>query len=67
MGSRFEHLAEVLLPHLINLIPNSAKVMASSGVTCIYFIIQVSFWILMGAGFEDYMGIPIDSLECPSH
>ncbi|XP_065941444.1 CLIP-associating protein 1 isoform X3 [Magallana gigas] len=40
MGSRFEHLAEVLLPHLINLIPNSAKVMASSGVTCIYFIIQ---------------------------
>ncbi|XP_061178265.1 CLIP-associating protein 1-like isoform X1 [Saccostrea echinata] len=40
MGLRFEHLAEVLLPHLINLIPNSAKVMASSGITCIQFIIQ---------------------------
>ncbi|XP_048781373.2 CLIP-associating protein 2-like isoform X30 [Ostrea edulis] len=40
MGSRFEPLAEILLPHLINLIPNSAKVMASSGITCIHFIIQ---------------------------
>ncbi|XP_078333538.1 CLIP-associating protein 1-like isoform X20 [Crassostrea virginica] len=40
MGSRFDLLAEVLLPNLINLIPNSAKVMASSGTTCIHFIIQ---------------------------
>ncbi|XP_052805181.1 CLIP-associating protein 1-like isoform X3 [Mya arenaria] len=43
LGSRFDHSAETLLPVLINLIPNSAKVMATSGLTCIRFILQYTF------------------------
>ncbi|XP_071512312.1 CLIP-associating protein 2 isoform X4 [Panulirus ornatus] len=37
---KVDHLCETLLPSLINLIPNSAKVMASSGIVTIRFIIQ---------------------------
>ncbi|KAK3864921.1 hypothetical protein Pcinc_029425 [Petrolisthes cinctipes] len=37
---KVDHLCETILPNLINLIPNSAKVMASSGVVTIRFIIQ---------------------------
>ncbi|KAK3106105.1 hypothetical protein FSP39_012814 [Pinctada imbricata] len=40
LGNKFDHLAETTLPLLINLIPNSAKIMASSGIVCIRFIIQ---------------------------
>ena len=32
------------MPHLINLIQNSAKVMASSGIVAIRFIIEVNFF-----------------------
>lgn len=35
-----DHFAEVLLPSLINLIPNSAKVMATAGIVAIRFVIQ---------------------------
>ncbi|KAK8736518.1 hypothetical protein OTU49_005051 [Cherax quadricarinatus] len=37
---KVDHLCETLLPSLINLIPNSAKIMASSGIVTIRFIIQ---------------------------
>ncbi|XP_021373910.1 CLIP-associating protein 1-like isoform X10 [Mizuhopecten yessoensis] len=40
LGNRLDHFCETQLPHLIALIPNSAKVMASSGIICIRFIIQ---------------------------
>ncbi|XP_069119550.1 CLIP-associating protein 1-like isoform X10 [Argopecten irradians] len=40
LGNRFDHFGETQLPNLIPLIPNSAKVMASSGIICIRFIIQ---------------------------
>ena len=41
LGTRFDHSAETLLQALINLIPNSAKIMATSGLTCIRFLLQV--------------------------
>ncbi|XP_047740406.1 CLIP-associating protein 2 isoform X3 [Hyalella azteca] len=37
---RVDHLCEMVLPHLIALIPNGAKVMSTSGTVCIRFIIQ---------------------------
>lgn len=42
MGLKVDHFCETLLPCLINLIPNCAKVMSSSGTVTIRFIIQVS-------------------------
>lgn len=41
LGTKFDHFAESVLPSLINLIPNSAKVMATSGIVSIRFIMQV--------------------------
>lgn len=40
IGIKCDHFAEVLLPSLVNLIPNSVKIMATSGVIAIRFIIQ---------------------------
>ncbi|GFR69207.1 CLIP-associating protein 1/2 [Elysia marginata] len=40
LGSKFDHFAEAVLPSLLNLIPNSAKVMSTSGMVCIRFIMQ---------------------------
>lgn len=40
LGSKLDHFSEMLLPSLINLIPNSAKIMSSAGVVAIHFIIQ---------------------------
>ncbi|CAC5380169.1 CLASP1_2 [Mytilus coruscus] len=40
LGSKFDHFAESQMSHLINLIPNSAKIMATSGIVCIRFILQ---------------------------
>ncbi|XP_067126755.1 CLIP-associating protein 1-like isoform X1 [Centruroides vittatus] len=40
LGPRLDHFSEVLLPSLINLIPNSVKIMSSSGIVAIRFIIQ---------------------------
>ncbi|BFZ22652.1 hypothetical protein BsWGS_25691 [Bradybaena similaris] len=40
LGTKFDHFAESVLPSLINLIPNSAKVMATSGIVSIRFIMQ---------------------------
>ncbi|CAH3196192.1 unnamed protein product, partial [Porites evermanni] len=42
LKNQFDHTAEAILPALINLIPNSAKIMATSGHACIRFILKVS-------------------------
>ncbi|XP_059206504.1 CLIP-associating protein 2 isoform X18 [Centropristis striata] len=40
LGNKFDHGAEAIVPVLFNLIPNCAKVMASSGVMAIRIIIR---------------------------
>lgn len=40
LTNRFEHFAENLVPVLINLIQNSAKIIASAGQVCIGFIVR---------------------------
>ncbi|XP_033182222.1 CLIP-associating protein 1-B-like isoform X12 [Anabas testudineus] len=40
LGSRFDHAAEAIMPTLLNLVPNSAKVMATSGVATIRLILR---------------------------
>ncbi|MEQ2237396.1 CLIP-associating protein 1-B, partial [Ilyodon furcidens] len=40
LGSRFDHAAEAIMPALLNLVPNSAKVMATSGVAAIRLILR---------------------------
>ena len=45
LRNKFDHFAETTLPSLFNLIPNSAKIMASSGKVCLYFIIEVSLYV----------------------
>ncbi|XP_067131024.1 CLIP-associating protein 1-A-like isoform X3 [Centruroides vittatus] len=40
VGTRLDHFAEAVLPSLINLIPNSAKIMSTAGIVTIRFIIQ---------------------------
>ncbi|XP_028255479.1 CLIP-associating protein 1-like isoform X9 [Parambassis ranga] len=40
LGSRFDHAAEAIMPTLLNLVPNSAKVMATSGVAAIRLILR---------------------------
>ncbi|KAJ8012584.1 hypothetical protein DPEC_G00044380 [Dallia pectoralis] len=40
MGNKFDHCAETLMPTLLNLVPNSAKVMATSGVAAIRLILR---------------------------
>ncbi|MGH0122709.1 UNVERIFIED_CONTAM: hypothetical protein FKN15_006801 [Acipenser sinensis] len=42
LGNKYDHGAEAIVPVLFNLIPNCAKVMATSGVSAIRFIIRVS-------------------------
>ncbi|KAB5558808.1 hypothetical protein PHYPO_G00021450 [Pangasianodon hypophthalmus] len=40
LGNKFDHGAESIMPTLLNLVPNSAKVMATSGVAAIRLIIR---------------------------
>ncbi|CAL1297608.1 unnamed protein product [Larinioides sclopetarius] len=40
LGSKLDHFSEALLPCLINLIPNSAKIMSTAGIVAIRFIIR---------------------------
>ncbi|XP_027147189.1 CLIP-associating protein 1-like isoform X2 [Larimichthys crocea] len=40
LGSRFDHAAEATMPILLNLVPNSAKVMATSGMAAIRLILR---------------------------
>ena len=41
LGRQFDHVAETLLPPLFLLLPNSAKVMATSGSVCLTIILKV--------------------------
>ncbi|XP_063114980.1 CLIP-associating protein 1 isoform X38 [Cavia porcellus] len=40
LGNKFDHGAEAIMPTIFNLIPNSAKIMATSGVVAIRLIIR---------------------------
>ncbi|XP_031566789.1 CLIP-associating protein 1-like isoform X2 [Actinia tenebrosa] len=40
LGSQFDHTAEAVFPCLMSLIPNSAKIMATSGDACINIILK---------------------------
>uniref|UniRef100_A0A8B9M1I0 Cytoplasmic linker associated protein 1a n=1 Tax=Astyanax mexicanus TaxID=7994 RepID=A0A8B9M1I0_ASTMX len=40
LGNKFDHGAETIMPTLLNLVPNSAKVMATSGVAAIRLILR---------------------------
>ncbi|XP_077072968.1 CLIP-associating protein 1a isoform X20 [Siphateles boraxobius] len=40
LGNKFDHGAESLMPTLLNLVPNSAKVMATSGMAAIRIILR---------------------------
>ncbi|XP_042281746.1 CLIP-associating protein 1a isoform X10 [Thunnus maccoyii] len=40
LGNKFDHGAESVMPTLLNLVPNSAKVMATSGVATIRLILR---------------------------
>uniref|UniRef100_A0A8C4VYS1 Cytoplasmic linker associated protein 2 n=1 Tax=Gopherus evgoodei TaxID=1825980 RepID=A0A8C4VYS1_9SAUR len=40
LGNKFDHGAEAIVPTLFNLVPNSAKVMATSGCAAIRFVIR---------------------------
>ncbi|XP_069472807.1 CLIP-associating protein 1 isoform X6 [Ambystoma mexicanum] len=40
LGNKFDHGAETIMPTLLNLVPNSAKIMATSGVVAIRLIIR---------------------------
>lgn len=55
LGSRFDHAAEAIMPILLNLVSNSAKVMATSGMAAIRLILRV------GGSFTDTMSSePVD-------
>lgn len=41
LGADFAHCAEQMMPSLIGLLPNSAKIMATSAQVCIQFIVKV--------------------------
>lgn len=43
-GNRLEIFIEIQMPHLINLIQNSAKIMATSAIIAIRFIIEVTIY-----------------------
>ncbi|XP_056611252.1 CLIP-associating protein 1a isoform X19 [Triplophysa dalaica] len=40
LGNKFDHGAESIMPTLLNLVPNSTKIMATSGVAAIRFILR---------------------------
>ncbi|XP_039186032.1 CLIP-associating protein 1 isoform X6 [Crotalus tigris] len=40
LGNKFDHGAEAIMPTIFNLIPNSAKIMATSGVVTVRLIIR---------------------------
>ncbi|XP_056884686.1 CLIP-associating protein 1-like isoform X15 [Takifugu flavidus] len=40
LGGRFDHAAEATMPILLNLVPNSAKIMATSGMAAIRLILR---------------------------
>ncbi|XP_055727214.1 CLIP-associating protein 1-like isoform X17 [Salvelinus fontinalis] len=57
MGNKFDHCAEILMPTLLNLVPNSAKVMATSGMAAIRLILRHTHYSRL---------IPIITSNCTS-
>ncbi|XP_041700666.2 CLIP-associating protein 1a isoform X7 [Coregonus clupeaformis] len=57
LGNKFDHCAETLMPTLLNLVPNSAKVMATSGVAAIRLILRHTHYSRL---------IPIITSNCTS-
>ncbi|XP_058468662.1 CLIP-associating protein 1-B-like isoform X6 [Solea solea] len=57
LGSRFDHAAEAVMPALLNLVPNSAKIMATSGVAVIRLILRQTHYPRL---------IPIIATNCAS-
>ncbi|KAM9341805.1 CLIP-associating protein 1a [Pholidichthys leucotaenia] len=57
LGNKFDHAAESVMPTLLNLVPNSAKVMATSGVAAIRLILRHTHYPRL---------IPIISSNCSS-
>ncbi|XP_036815089.1 CLIP-associating protein 1 isoform X14 [Oncorhynchus mykiss] len=57
MGNKFDHCAETLMPTLLNLVPNSAKVMATSGMAAIRLILRHTHYSRL---------IPIITSNCTS-
>ncbi|XP_078084051.1 CLIP-associating protein 1a isoform X2 [Mustelus asterias] len=57
LGNRFDHGAEAIMPTLFNLVPNSAKVIATSGIAAIRLIIRHTHFHRL---------IPIISSNCAS-
>ncbi|XP_069791011.1 CLIP-associating protein 1a isoform X3 [Narcine bancroftii] len=57
LGNRFDHGAEAIMPTLFNLVPNSAKVIATSGTAAIRLIIRNTHFHRL---------IPIISSNCAS-
>ncbi|XP_045563206.1 CLIP-associating protein 1 isoform X14 [Salmo salar] len=57
LGNKFDHCAETLMPTLLNLVPNSAKVMATSGMAAIRLILRHTHYSRL---------IPIITSNCTS-
>uniref|UniRef100_A0A672PWV2 Cytoplasmic linker associated protein 1 n=1 Tax=Sinocyclocheilus grahami TaxID=75366 RepID=A0A672PWV2_SINGR len=57
LGNKFDHGAENIMPTLLNLVPNSAKVMATSGMAAIRLIIRHTHYPRL---------IPIMTTNCAS-
>ncbi|XP_035378669.1 CLIP-associating protein 1a isoform X2 [Electrophorus electricus] len=57
LGNRFDHGAETVMPTLLNLVPNSAKIMATSGVAAIRLILRCTHYSRL---------IPIITSNCTS-
>nr|XP_046260372.1 CLIP-associating protein 1a isoform X12 [Scatophagus argus] len=57
LGNKFDHGAESVMPILLNLVPNSAKVMATSGIAAIRLILRHTHYPRL---------IPIISSNCTS-
>nr|XP_029516577.1 CLIP-associating protein 1-B-like isoform X17 [Oncorhynchus nerka] len=57
MGNKFDHCAETLMPTLLNLVPNSAKVIATSGMAAIRLILRHTHYSRL---------IPIITSNCTS-
>ncbi|XP_077994040.1 CLIP-associating protein 1-like isoform X9 [Glandiceps talaboti] len=55
MGRQFDHTAEYVLPNLFTLIPNSAKIMSSSGIVCLLIIIRHTHSPRLLPGICSYM------------
>ncbi|XP_061782320.1 CLIP-associating protein 1a [Nerophis lumbriciformis] len=57
LGNKFDHGAESVMPILLNLVPNSAKIMATSGMAAIRLILRHTHYLRL---------IPIITSNCTS-